>query len=167
MTLNTVALANDAKRALSKLEWMAQDSLAKTLACKYQTTKAKVWQKYRDGQASGLAVTYKIKGQHKVLHFFLLKDLKTQDHPLDSLPSGFEHERSQLLTRLNAGACEYCDNKQGPFEVHHVQKLKDLKGKTYWERLMITMNRKTLILCVNCHRQLHKGTLASNTRTVA
>ncbi|MFW6677065.1 hypothetical protein ACOAOT_05335 [Lacrimispora sp. AGF001] len=37
--------------------------------------------------------------------------------------------------------------------------LKDLKGKSYWERFMIARNRKTLALCIDCHEQLHNGKL--------
>ncbi len=44
-------------------------------------------------------------------------------------------------------------------EMHHVRKLKDLKGKSQWERLMITKNRKTIALCVDCHQKLHGGKL--------
>jgi hypothetical protein len=35
------------------------------------------------------------------------------------------------------------------------------KGTELWKRLMIAMNRKTLVLCETCHDQLHAGTLKS------
>ena len=44
-------------------------------------------------------------------------------------------------------------------EMHHVRKLKDLKGKRYWEKFMIARNRKTLALCKKCHYNLHNGKL--------
>lgn len=44
-------------------------------------------------------------------------------------------------------------------EIHHVKKLRDLKGKKQWERLMIARKRKTLALCVRCHDRLHAGEL--------
>ncbi len=45
-------------------------------------------------------------------------------------------------------------------EVHHVRKLGNLKGKTPWERQMIERRRKTMVLCVECHDELHAGTLS-------
>jgi len=44
-------------------------------------------------------------------------------------------------------------------EVHHVRKLGNLTGKTNWERQMIQRRRKTMVLCVECHDELHAGRL--------
>ncbi|KAB2486552.1 hypothetical protein, partial [Bacillus sp. 196mf] len=54
---------------------------------------------------------------------------------------------------------EWCKAEEGSMEVHHVRKLKNLKGKKKWERQMIARNRKTMILCRKCHRDLHNGKL--------
>jgi len=35
------------------------------------------------------------------------------------------------------------------------------EGKAPWQQLMIAKNRKTLVLCTNCHALLHAGTLPS------
>jgi hypothetical protein len=67
--------------------------------------------------------------------------------------------RSGLIKRLNASKCEICGREDVPIEVHHVRKLKDLKGKTLWERTMIERKRKTLTLCADCHHKLHAGKL--------
>ena len=42
-------------------------------------------------------------------------------------------------------------------EVHHIRKLKDLKEKAIWEKYMIALRRKTLVLCRPCHVKLHTG----------
>ncbi|MEM5641056.1 hypothetical protein AAHB52_01065 [Bacillus toyonensis] len=47
--------------------------------------------------------------------------------------------------------------KEEQCEVHHVRKLKDLKGKKKWEEFMIARRRKTLVLCKDCHVKLHAG----------
>ncbi|WP_368073273.1 HNH endonuclease [Marinobacter sp. DSM 26671] len=61
---------------------------------------------------------------------------------------------------MNASVCEYCTQPSGRLEVHHVRKLKDIsKGTEPWKRLMMARRRKTLVLCFDCHRDLHKGTL--------
>ncbi len=46
---------------------------------------------------------------------------------------------------------------QGYFEVHHVRKLKNVKGKTFIERQQIALHRKTIVLCVECHHRRHAG----------
>ena len=38
--------------------------------------------------------------------------------------------------------------------------IKDLQGKTVWERHMIARRRKTLVLCKKCHVDLHAGRLS-------
>lgn len=72
--------------------------------------------------------------------------------------------RTGLIQRIQVNKCEWCGDTEGPFEVHHVRRLKDLKGKKEWERHMIARQRKTLVLCGigskrNCHRRLHNGEL--------
>ena len=34
--------------------------------------------------------------------------------------------------------------------------LKDLKGKAKWEQMMIAKQRKTMVLCKECHKKIHK-----------
>ena len=64
---------------------------------------------------------------------------------------------------MQAHQCEYCETTEGQFEVHHVKKLKDIKdGKAGWQKHMIARNRKTLVLCVQCHKLLHAGKLGDN-----
>ena len=65
--------------------------------------------------------------------------------------------RSSLEKRLKAKVCELCGNENADFyEIHHVNKLKNLKGKSLWERTMIAKKRKTLVLCRDCHKNIHK-----------
>src|SRR5713101_1476937 len=44
----------------------------------------------------------------------------------------------------------------------HVKKLKDLQNKrdkSFFDKMMIARSRKTMVLCVKCHHDLHNGTL--------
>lgn len=66
--------------------------------------------------------------------------------------------RNGLITRLNARVCENCGATDN-LEMHHVRKLKDLKGKSDWEIKMISRNRKTLAVCSVCHHKIHSGKL--------
>ncbi|PFR43580.1 group II intron reverse transcriptase/maturase, partial [Bacillus cereus] len=66
---------------------------------------------------------------------------------------------TSLIQRLMAYKCEWCNKETSDLEVHHVRKLKDLKGKKWWERQMIARQRKTMVLCKRCHVDLHMGKL--------
>jgi predicted HNH restriction endonuclease len=72
--------------------------------------------------------------------------------------------RTKLIDRLAANACEYCGKHGGYFEVHHIRKMKDLTGKQAWEKHMIALRRKTIVLCIQCHHLLHAGTLPDRRR---
>ena len=57
--------------------------------------------------------------------------------------------RKELVTRLQAGRCEWCQ-RHADVEVHQVRKLADLtrpgRSQPAWARLMAQMRRKTLIV---------------------
>lgn len=63
-----------------------------------------------------------------------------------------------LMNRLSAQKCELC-GATGVLEMHHIRKMKDLKGKQDWERKMIARQRKTLAVCEKCHDMIHVGKL--------
>ena len=49
------------------------------------------------------------------------------------------------------------NGKDRKYEVHHVNKVKNLKGKEPWEVVMIAKRRKTLVVCRDCHQKIHHG----------
>ena len=61
--------------------------------------------------------------------------------------------RNSLMERLKLQVCELC-GATDKLEMHHVRKLKDLKGKSDWEKRMIARRRKTLPVCPKCHARL-------------
>jgi len=66
--------------------------------------------------------------------------------------------RKELITRLQAGRCEWCE-KRADVEVHQARKLADLartgRPQPAWAQLMATMRRKTLMVCATCHQAIH------------
>ena len=63
--------------------------------------------------------------------------------------------RTELIRRLNANVCEYC-GKVGGYMEHHIRSLKDIqRGKQEWQKQMSYMRRKTMVLCRDCHHELH------------
>jgi len=162
---NYYSLACNVKGKLSRLFYLAHYSLFKTLADKHQKSlKAIVSKLKKNGEH---VLEYKVGNETKRIQVFKLKHLQLKPvggAEVDIKPTTpiFTFGRTELLDRLNAERCEYCGIDTGYFEVHHVRKLADIKpGKTKWEKQMIARNRKTMVLCVECHRQLTSGVLPS------
>jgi|SRR5579885_2561751 group II intron reverse transcriptase/maturase len=160
---NYYALAHSVKGRFNKLYRLWQLSLFKTLADKRQRTVSQVARSLRldDG---GYGLHYQVKGETRVLKLFRLKTWQPpvgSSAKVDHVPRPtLALNSTELIHRLNAGKCEYCETTRGPFEVHHVRGLKSIKdGKELWERMMIARRRKTLVLCRRCHHLLTVGKL--------
>lgn len=150
------------KYYLSKLEWMAHTSLYKTLARKHDVTWAKIVQRLRADRGE-YRLEYSAGGEQRQLAVFRLRDRYEPSNAstVDLLPNVYKYTgRTELLERMAARQCEYCETRNGPFEVHHIRKLKDIEKDTEpWKRLMMARRRKTLVLCKPCHVDLHRGIL--------
>jgi len=151
---NYYALANGAKQGLNKLMYMARSSFLATLACKHDSSIGKELTKHRHG--SNICVTINTKeGKPKRYTLFTLRDWKPPQpkEDADNVPitAYLRFGRSTLEQRLNRNLCESCGKTGGYFEVHHVRKLKDLQGKEWWEQVMFARQRKTMVLCNECH----------------
>lgn len=154
---------------LNHFWWIMQNSMLKTYASKYKSSRAKVFRKFSiDGK---FGIKYETKQGSKVRYFAERSFTKQKtvstiaDYDLDKIPNTMPYKgTTSLISRLKANKCEYCGAENVPIEIHHVRKLKDLKGKTLLERTMIERNRKTIALCANgfgnsCHGKLHQGKL--------
>jgi hypothetical protein len=111
-----------------------------------------------------MAVREKVQGKTQEVKLFQLKSVQRKsalNDEVDKAPFTYQYSNgSELLSRMNANKCEYCEKEGGYFEVHHIRKLADIKeGKQPWEKLMIARKRKTLVLCVACHQNLTTGKL--------
>jgi len=68
----------------------------------------------------------------------------------------YQYAKNTLENRLKAKICELCGTTgSNYYELHHVHKVKDLKGKELWEKAMIAKQRKTLVVCKECHYAIH------------
>lgn len=161
--INYYALAFNVKTQMSKLYYIWKRSLLKTLANKHKTTTTKIIKRLKTDE--GLVLTVQGKKKTRTIRVFQLKEFEpiaSYHAKVDTPPNIFmlTLNRSELIRRLNASQCEYCETTSGPFEVHHIRKMKDVsQGKTAWQKMMAARNRKTLILCLNCHYLLHAGKL--------
>ena len=144
--------------ALGIIHYTAETSLVKTLAAKYKISRAKAYKKYRYDKRLAVKTS---KGYR---YWVRPKDIN-RDKPevsevdIDNIQK-FYAAKTELDLRRAANKCEYCGTQSGPFEVHHVRKLKDIKkGKASWMKHMMARQRKTMVLCIDCHKDLHRVTL--------
>jgi group II intron reverse transcriptase/maturase len=163
--LGYYSLADNLKDAARRVLWITQTSFFCTLAGKRRCSIKKVIKSLKKGPSRYVISLEKegkgIKEYELIASTRQLKQGKMTYGQVDLLPQTWMYQgRSELGKRLVADACEWCGIRGGQVEVHHVRKLADLKGKTPWERQMIERRRKTIVLCVECHDELHAGTLS-------
>lgn len=158
---NYYRIANNSAHAGS-FGYIMQYSMFKTFAAKYRTSMKKIIRRLRVGKHFGVQFKDK-KGKTKTRLFYkdgFARMSATKSHSVDKIPNTVIYSsKTSLMDRLSARQCELCGKTDVDIEMHHVRKLKDLKGKSYWERFMIARNRKTLALCADCHQKLHNGKL--------
>jgi Type II intron maturase/AI2M/AI1M-like, HNH endonuclease len=153
-----------------KLQWVMQQSLAKTLAAKHKKPRRKLIRKYQStvqtefGTMACLKVVVE-RGDNKppLVAQFGGIPLRRQKRAVlvDRKPLMHKPARTELIQRLLADKCELCGSTQN-VEVHHIKHLKDLnvKGqntKPLWVQMMARRRRKTLVVCFACHRRIHAG----------
>jgi group II intron reverse transcriptase/maturase len=162
--LGYYALADNLASIASSILWLTTTSFLKTLAAKRRSTLKKVARSLKRGPSRYVVIHRRKDGNSK--EYALVASTKQIDWKritsgnVDLKPNTWIYRRrTELGQRLQAHQCEWCGTKKGPIEVHHVRKLKDLKGKKVWERQMIARRRKTMVLCKKCHVDLHAGRL--------
>lgn len=167
--INYYALASNLTSVGANLLWLTTSSFLRTLADKHRTSLKKEARRLKQG-ASRYVISIK-KENGTTREYVLLSSTKyferkriTYEH-IDQEPNIWKFQsRSELGQRLRAHQCEWCGTHNSPIEIHHIRKLKDVKGKKVWERQMIERRRKTMVLCKQCHVDLHAGRLTESNR---
>lgn len=157
---NYYKIAHNAHR-LNSFYYFMKYSLLRTLGAKYRISVPKVYSRFRIGGRIGVNIETK-KGI-KIRYFYdegFKREKNISSLMVDYYPDTVKYYgRTGLIERLKADKCEMCGKSTESLEVHHVRKLKELKGKVLWEQKMIARRRKTMVLCIDCHRNLHLGKL--------
>lgn len=151
---------------LNNLRWAMERSMMSTLAAKhrrpywvlyerYRTTTLTPYGKRRCFEAtqqapSGTVFTARFGG----IPLRRVKHARIIDGPWPT------HRGRQLTNRLTAGICELCESRDG-ITVHHVKRLTDLNRFSTttaptWVQAMRDSRRKTLIVCAQCHQDIHQ-----------
>lgn len=155
---NYYSLAENVSSRMDMIYHVMEYSCLKTLAGKHKTSVAKVRIKYQVDD--GWGIKYNTKKDTKIRYFYnqgfkmsstIIKNAEIDKKTNTAIYAG----RTELEQRISAKKCELCGKENVPFNIHHVHKLKDLKGREPWERIMIERQRKTLVLCEECHTIIH------------
>ncbi len=144
---------------LSYFAYLMEYRCLKTIASRHKSSISKVIGKYRCGKKWG--IPYETKSGLKIRFFADYSDCKKYYDYSDVISNAaiiYGYTVNTLENRLKAHVCELCGATDSEFyEIHHVNKLKNMKGKEHWERVMIAKKRKTLVVCRHCHRSvIHK-----------
>ncbi len=143
---------------LNYMSYLMEYSCLKTLAFKHRCTIGKIKEKFSD-KKGGWCIPYETKKGMKHLYLSKHSDCAKGKEASDTIPGMtmiHKHTRSTFESRLKAKTCELCGcTESRQFEIHHVNKLKNLKGKEPWEVMMIAKRRKTMVVCYECHKKIH------------
>lgn len=144
---------------LSYFSYLMEYSCLKTLAAKHKTTISSIKERYKDGHGNW-GIPYENKsGKKKMMYLTSYSKCKNNVIIKDSIVNTtmyHQHTTTTFESRLKKKVCELCGSSDSAeYEIHHVNKVKNLKGKELWEKIMIAKNRKTMVLCRDCHKNIH------------
>lgn len=154
---NYYNLASNFSR-LNYLAYLMEYSCLRTLANKHRSSVPKMRAKFKDGQGKW-GIPYETQKGWKRCYFANYADCKNVKNSTDLISNATQMYRLSINTfekRLKAHVCELCGTTESDhYEIHHINKVKNLKGKEPWERAMIAKRRKTLVVCRECHHMIH------------
>jgi group II intron reverse transcriptase/maturase len=163
--VNYYLLAQNVSR-LNTLQWYAETSLLETLAAKHKSSVSKMAARYKakaitvDGPRKCLEARRKREGKPDLIARFGGITLRQGRRAVirDPATVRIHVPRKELVHRLRKKWCELCETG-GTVAVHQVTGLSALgkpgPGQPAWAALMAKKQRKTLIVCGNCHEYIH------------
>jgi hypothetical protein len=174
-------MAGDVSR-LSRLRWVMETSMLKTLAGKYHSSVSKMARKYRATieTACGPRRCFQVsvergEGKKPLVAMFGGIPLRRQKNSVltdrghalterELIPQAVRH--TELVSRLLADRCEICGSTEA-VQVHQIRRLADLirerqQATPRWMTIMVRRRRKTLVVCRNCHTGIHRGQPATS-----
>lgn len=133
-------------------------SCLKTLADKHKSKISAVVKMFKYGKGKW-GIPYETKQGLKRCYFAKFSNCKDGKFMSDKVTKDaaiYLTSRNSLENRLKSKVCELCGTtKSNQYKIHHIHKVKDLKGKAPWEITMIAKRRKTLVVCKKCHNNIH------------
>lgn len=144
-------------------------SLTKTIAAKHKRPTTWVYKKYKQLSSEGMtAIIVQIPNPNNpdkpLCAQFGNKPIRRQQSRIiiDEITSLYP-ARTELVTRLLANTCELCGSTE-KIRGHHVRQLKDIQRKyrgrpepPAWAKFRMARHRKTVVVCHQCHTNIHAG----------
>lgn len=143
---------------LNYFSYLMEYSCLKTLAGKHRCSIGKIKEKFSDHKGKW-CIAYETKKGTSYLYLSKYSDCKKGKNATDTRTSMVQihkNTRSTFESRLKAKCCELCGSTtSNQYEIHHVNKIRNLKGKEPWEIMMLSKRRKTMVVCWECHKKIH------------
>ena len=136
--VNYYSLANNSYE-MHSFKYIMEYSMYKTFAHKYRSKVTKILRKYKKNGIFTVQFTVK-SGKVKERTFY--NDGCKRQNPfknpnVDKISNSMIFiSRTSLIDRLKANKCELCGAEDTNLEMHHINKLKNLSGKSNWEKLL-------------------------------
>src|SRR5262249_55696123 len=134
---------------LSRLKWVMETSLLKTLATKNKTAVTKMAKKLqattqtKEGPRKSLKLIIPRQGKRPLIATFRGISLRRQRKPAiqDQVLLPYVRKTGEIIERLLKDTCEVCGTREN-IQMHHVRKLADLnkrgqREKPEWMKIMI------------------------------
>ncbi|MDO8058522.1 HNH endonuclease [Candidatus Phytoplasma australasiaticum subsp. australasiaticum] len=135
---------------MTHLSYLAEYSCLKTLARKRKKSIAKVRKKCKIGSTWGISYLNKKETQYEpwnVYSWDKIKKMRNYKGNPDITINRFVFQgRTHLTDRLKAERCENCD-KTTQLQIHHIGTIRKANRKSI-------MNKRTKVLCKDCHRKI-------------
>lgn len=146
------------RSSLSKLKWIMETSLLKTLAAKHKSSLVKMKRLYstklsKDGES---LVCLKVITKNGVAIFGGISLKYKKFGVLNDNPNFYKIATTSIESRFNNKQCIICGSTN-QVEQHHKHILGNLSDKPDWLQLKIAMSRKTISVCKECHNKIHSG----------
>lgn len=154
---------------LSRLKWVMETSLTRTLARKFKTSRGKIYKKFKTIHQNehGIYKVIEVKAEQgpgkkaMVARFGGVPLRWNKWVTIGDSTKPIWSKRSEVIERLLAQKCELCESEDN-IEVHHIRRLADLEcngrsNKPQWVKVMAARRRKTLVVCQGCHNDIHYG----------
>jgi group II intron reverse transcriptase/maturase len=160
---------------MDKLKWPVEGSLTRTLAAKLKITVSQVYQRFgtvlrqADGIYKGLQHLVPREGKKPLVATWGGISLKRDRNAKlkDEIVARWA-SRTELVQRLLAQECEICGITE-QIQVHHIRAMQDLekhgRKKPLWVQMMAARQRKTIVLCHDCHMDVEYGRPGQATKT--
>ena len=143
---------------LSRIQFILQHAVAKTLATKHRSSRSKIFS--RHGANLRVRIRDKAGNVIRQVEFPLIKKWTTSPNrfKIGVVDTNFLERSLRLRTRSKLDSpCVICgsDDRVAMHHVKHIRKMgQEIKG---FKRVMVSLNRKQIPVCHECHHKIHQG----------